>query len=98
MEFETYLEIAGIKLPVTIEFDVDPGQKLIMYGDYAQEGIEPEIEINSVTHKGKDVLISEETGDALRQECWDYLEGLEEAAAEMEAESRAEAHDRQLED
>ena len=87
---ETYLE-----LPVTIEFDVDPGQKLIMYpNDDAQPGYDPEIEINSVTHKGKDVLISEETGDALRQECWDYLEGLEEAAAEMEAESRAETHNR----
>ncbi len=79
MELETYRE-----LTITVDFEVDPGQKLIMYpNDRAQEGIPASIEINSIMYRGVEVLVSEEETESIRQECWDYLEGLEDDAAEM---------------
>lgn len=79
---DTYLELS-----VEIDFDVDPGQELIMYpNDRAQEGIPPSIEINSVQYRGVEILLNEEQSESIRQECWDYLEGMEEAAQENAAE------------
>ena len=69
MKIKTYLEIE-----IDVEFDVDEGQRLIMYpADNAQEGIDPSIDITSVTYNGAEIEVSEEDGDRLRTECWASL-------------------------
>jgi len=77
MKLETYIEI-----PVTVEFEVDPGQKLIMYpNDRAQPGIDPSIEDMTVSFGGYYLQLDDlgiEIEESLDAQCWDYLRGLEE--------------------
>ncbi len=69
MQLKTHLHFTGKKIDVEVDFIVTPGQKLIKFGDNAQEGIEPEIEILEVTCLGISIEINDEQGKQLRTRC-----------------------------
>jgi len=59
---------------VEVDFDYDPGQKLIMYPpDNAQEGIPPSIELNKVVLNGIGILskLTQEQYNDLIEQCWE---------------------------
>ena len=84
--FWTFL---GDGLPVLVEYETTEGQKLIIYPvDDAQEGIEPENEVQSVTSLGYDIssVLNAETIDALVQQCDKHVVATQQHAREFEAE------------
>lgn len=61
---------------VLVEFDYSPGQKTILNPvDKSQEGIEPSVELTSVTLHGGEILsgLSQTQYDELIEQCWDYM-------------------------
>jgi len=57
-----------LEIELEVEYDIDEGQKLIMYpNDIAQEGIPRSLEITGIFLEGKDI------GDLLNVENWKYI-------------------------
>ncbi len=69
MLLKTHLHFIANLIEVEVDFIVNPGQKLVKFGDNAQEGINPEVELNEVTCLGKIIDITDEQGIVLRNRC-----------------------------
>lgn len=84
---ETYRG-AEVEIDCTVDYDIEPGEKAIRYGDNACPGSDPEVTINTVTVDATGEDITDECDlDALADDIVEEV-GRDEAAAREDAEER----------
>ncbi len=79
------------EIELRVTYSVTPGRPARLYGDYPHPAEDPEVELISVKHGGKDIALSDAEEDALLQMAIERAgEDLAEEAAEA-AEWRAQS-------